>query len=1396
MLTSKCVLKGRRMRLLFPILILLAPGTLFAQFEHLDNLYFTRPFAAPDPLPQVLAVASATSANFAFTITPTTSTTTVSVGNWLSTSPTGTVCCNTPRGVSVIVNTGASGAAMPVGTYTGQVVFSTTGGSLMVMVTLVIAPAAGTFFDNTPGQVSFSMQPGGQPPPQVLQIRNGGTGTLSWSLSTTTFNGNTSWLTVSATSGTAPSVITVGIVTANLPNGGLAGTYSGQLLIQTAGSASIVTVPIGLMVAANAMPQVNSLSFTKPLNGNNPLPQTVTIGNGGTIFAFSVSSATATGSIGGNTWLSVSPTGNVCCDSPKAITISPVPAITLPAGTYTGQVLADNGTQLMVIPVYLNVGAAAAAFFDNMTGQLSFFLPTAATNAPPNQLLQIRNAGAGTLNWTLTPTTFDSGSWLTVSETTDTAPKQISVGIVPSLLPSGGVSAGVFTANLLFQGGGSSITVPITVQVGPSFEQVNGINFTMLQNGPDPLPQNITIVNTTTTIFAFSVEYSTATGGSWLSVTPSGNVCCDTPKSLEVTVTAPVTMPAGTYTAEIVVYSSTTSMTVPVTLTVASAANPYFDNLPGEMTFFMQTGPGQPPPSNQIFQIRNAGSGTLNWTLTPTTSDGGSWLTVLPAQTGAAPALITVGIVPGSLPNGGLVAGVFVGQLLLQSGGSSVTIPVIVDVGTNVFGQMNAIDFTMPQAGANPLPQVLTVTSTGTVITFSVIASTATGGSWLTVAPVGNVCCNTPRTLTVTVNASPTMAPGIYTGQISIYSSTVSQTVPVTLTVAPTNTPFFDDVPGALSYSLVTKAGNPPSQNVQIQNRGTGNLNWTSQVFTSDGGNWLTVSASSGTAPSLVSVGVVTQNLQNQGLVAGLFTGQVLFLTGNNSSVTVPVSVRVGGNGFAQINGINFTMPQGGANPLPQTLTTTSIGGVLTYSVSAPTANGGSWMTVSPTGNICCNTPEVLTVTVAAPVGLAAGSYTGEVIVDAASSVDVIPVTLTVAPLNSPFFDNVQGQMSFFAGVTNPATTPSSQTMQIRGFGPAALTWSLTPVTADSGNWLIPSISSGTAPSNVTVSINPQNLPSQGLVAGQFTGQLLFQSSGSTVTVPVSVQLGTNIFTQQAGLNFSMVYAGSNPSTQPLNVTSTGTAFSTSNSYASGNGGNWLSIAPFGNVCCNTPENITVTVNGAPGGTAVPAGIHTGQAVFNTAHSAMTVPITLTVQGTPKWSITKTHTGNFTAGQNNATYTVTVSNQTAPSVGATSGVATLTENVPAGLTLVSMSGSNWMCPGGNTCTRSDALLPGASYDPVTVTVNVAAGVSAPLTNQVTISGAGSVSATASDQTLIITKCDLDQDGSTSIADVQAIVNQVLGIALAVNDLNHDGVVNIADIQIVVSAALGQGCSAN
>ncbi len=106
-----------------------------------------------------------------------------------------------------------------------------------------------------------------------------------------------------------------------------------------------------------------------------------------------------------------------------------------------------------------------------------------------------------------------------------------------------------------------------------------------------------------------------------------------------------------------------------------------------------------------------------------------------------------------------------------------------------------------------------------------------------------------------------------------------------------------------------------------------------------------------------------------------------------------------------------------------------------------------------------------------------------------------------------------------------------------------------------------------------------------------------------------------------------------------------------------------------------SPQVNQVSVSG--GGSA------TGSASDSTMITATVAP--------PSLSIHKTHSGNFTQGQQNAAYTVMVSN--AANVGPTSGIVTVTETLPSGLTLVSMAGSGWTCVS-ITCARSDALAAG------------------------------------------------------------------------------------------------------
>ena len=134
------------------------------------------------------------------------------------------------------------------------------------------------------------------------------------------------------------------------------------------------------------------------------------------------------------------------------------------------------------------------------------------------------------------------------------------------------------------------------------------------------------------------------------------------------------------------------------------------------------------------------------------------------------------------------------------------------------------------------------------------------------------------------------------------------------------------------------------------------------------------------------------------------------------------------------------------------------------------------------------------------------------------------------------------------------------------------------------------------------------------------------------------------------------------------------------------------------------------------------------------SHS-LAVSTSIPATTTPDLTITKTHSGNFTQGQQGAAYTITVTNAgDGPAV----GTVTVGETLPAGLTGLSMAGAGWSCTL-LTCSSSATLAPGASYPPITVTVNVDANAPASLTNIATVSGGGEVNTdndSASDPTTI------------------------------------------------------------
>jgi Chitobiase/beta-hexosaminidase C-terminal domain/Viral BACON domain len=975
------------------------------------------------------------------------------------------------------------------------------------------------------------------------------------------------------------------------------------------------------LAASPEFTTVPAVNFSTTVGLDNPLSQVISVGSTGSPIAFT---AAASANSGG-AWLTINPSNyGYGVDTPYAITVIAAPAVTTAAGTYTGQITLTpitSGVNPVVIPVTLVVHSATDTYFDQIAGGLTFSLATEG-NAPPSQAIQVRNAGQGSLAWTASTSTADGGSWLNLSASSGTAPSNLTAGITLANLPGTGLTAGTFVGEITFNYTVSSvvtdsITVPVVVNVGTSvYAQVNPLSFVKTFAGANPLSQVITIANTGSTAIAFTASVQNSTGGSWLTINPSNyGYGVDTPYNITVGVNPAITLAAGRYMAEVIVTENggNQTLSIPVTLTVNSPSATYFDNVAGALNFSMATG-GDAPPTQPI-QIRNAGAGTLSWTGSVNTADGGSWLSLTSAS-GSAPDDISVAVNPENLPGGGLTAGTFVGQVLLASSTSRVTVPVSFTVGAAAFRQVNPLGFTKVFGGLNPLPQEITIASTGAAIAFGASVINASGGSWLTINPSNyGYGVNTPYAITVGVNPAVTLAAGTYSAEVLVQAISGAQalTIPVTLTIQEPTATFFDDLPGQMAFFMATGGNAPPAQVLPIRNAGQSTLDWTATVTTSDGGNWLSISAEDGTAPSEPTVSVNPANIPGGGLVAGTFTGQVV-LAENGQQISVPVMFTVGANVFRQNNPLTFTMTAGGANPLPQVVTVAGAGTAVAFTASAQQSTGGSWLTINPSNyGYGVNTPYTITVGVNAAATLGAGTYSSEVIVTSTDGTQgmTIPVTLIVEPKTAAFFDSLPGQITF--SMATMGTAPPSQPLQIRNAGAGTLAWTATVTTSDGGSWLSISSSSGNAPFVPQITVNPANIPGEGLIAGTFTGQVILSTDGDSVTIPIAFTVDANVFRQVNGLNFNMVQGGTSPLPQIVNITSTGASFAVGGTIATSTGGSWLTINPSNyGYGIGTTFQLIVTLTPA---VTLPAGTYTSEIILtSTAGSPdMVIPVTLTV---------------------------------------------------------------------------------------------------------------------------------------------------------------------------------------
>jgi len=393
-------------------------------------------------------------------------------------------------------------------------------------------------------------------------------------------------------------------------------------------------------------------------------------------------------------------------------------------------------------------------------------------------------------------------------------------------------------------------------------------------------------------------------------------------------------------------------------------------------------------------------------------------------------------------------------------------------------------------------------------------------------------------------------------------------------------------------------------------------IKFTAAASTDAGGNWLSVSPTSGTIPAELTLTAVPGSLG-----PGVHTGKVTVTpspgTGSPQVVGVMLRILTGPSGapaaFVRPLSLNFQMTQGGANPEPRTLHISSPTGGASFTWTATrtilSPPGGAWLSIT---SALGTGPGLITVSVNG-AGLTSGVYSAIITVTSGTASAQIPVTLEVRA-SAP--SNLVIDPRAFNFIVHPGgPVPAPKILRVKNTGSGTLNW--TALATSTGNWLSITPLSGTTPATIQVSVNPA-----GLARGHYAGTVQVTAGGKTETARVFLRLigppsplpapttsTSAVQITPSAVEFCLCGGVLTPPSAAVQLTSRLTGLSFTATVVTAQGGNWLNVTPPAGTIPGT-----ITVSATPGSLA--AGVYTG-AIFLSIKGAVTeqhnVPVTLRV---------------------------------------------------------------------------------------------------------------------------------------------------------------------------------------
>ena len=379
-------------------------------------------------------------------------------------------------------------------------------------------------------------------------------------------------------------------------------------------------------------------------------------------------------------------------------------------------------------------------------------------------------------------------------------------------------------------------------------------------------------------------------------------------------------------------------------------------------------------------------------------------------------------------------------------------------------------------------------------------------------------------------------------------------------------------------------------------------LDFSISTYLSTPGSWLTSDAITGTTPRVLNLTADPSNL-----APGTYFATITFQSTAGLTLELPaIAMLVVGPpepprlSVDKLN-LSTTFPNGAGARLSTFKISNTGGGVLRYSVSGETNNGGgSWLALpSPAGQATPGAPAALNITTD-PAGLGPGTYTGTVTIQPETGAAVrIPVTVTVSAQSQALFLTQSG-LSFTAVQGGGVVPPQSFGVMNPGVG--VLGWNPTALTTSGGDWLSVTPDSGSsdaaaAASQITVTVDATSLP-----AGAYYGLVRVEAGGAANTpqvvivflnvLPAGSDPGAGVQPQE--LVFFTAPGGGAPGSQTLLLYNVGgVSAKTFRTGGSLDAGPMLALPREGQLESRQPTRVLVQPTGD-----FAAGVHTGSLTF------------------------------------------------------------------------------------------------------------------------------------------------------------------------------------------------------